>query len=284
MTKQFNRIAFIDFGYSTEFLEALQQLSQEPLARLDTDKSAACDDADVLVCSWKDKFGRNEIANFPSLRYIATRATSLDNFDLSCLAERGIPVGNITGYGDQATAEFVIQHLLTLSRNRHRQLHGKMVGFIGFGKVAKLIAPVLQALGVCCAYYTPAEEVTRRTRAGVQFTDKPAVLKADFITVHSPPGAVSLSHGDLNAIPSTTDMIVTTLGLPFAPSIFRDWAINAASVVVMDRVAAGQHDFSDIPKVRVIDVYAARCLESRQEAERQVLQNIKGFLAAEGPV
>ncbi len=267
----------IDFGYSDDFYRSLQALSCAPLVIVSFDDISRRSGVDALVCSWKDVLDRDRLGCFPDLIYIALRATSTRNIDLACVRERNISVAKISGYGDQATAEFVLQHLLRMARHQGQELSGKTVGFLGFGKVPQLISEPLKALGVRACYYTPSEEQQKRLRQKIPFAPKARLLQSDFVSVHSPAGIKSLSLEDLESLPPHSGLIVTTLGLPFEEEVLRAWKSRAPNHIVMDRVAAGHHNFSDLRDVEVVNVYAARTAESRKEAERQILEKAVNF-------
>lgn len=281
MTPQFNKIAVIDFGYGEEFYQALQILSRAQIEIIEAGNTEGDVGADALVCSWKDALGRDHLERFPNLSYIATRATSTSNIDLEYATEHNIPVDTIAGYGDQATAEFVLQQLFATARNQGRELCGKTVGFLGFGNVPKLISEPLKALGTKTCYYTPSEEQTQRLRQNVPYVSKAQLLQSDFVSVHTPARIISLSKAELLSISPETGLVITTMGLPFEEETFRMWKREASNLVVMDKVAAGDLDFSDLQGVAVIDVYAARTVESKREAERQILKNIRVQLTQE---
>ncbi len=239
MTPKFNKIAIIDFGYNEEFFTNIQKYSREPIEIIAAGSTSGSDNVDALVCSWKDALDKEHLVRFPKLSYMATRATSTSNIDLEYIAEKNISVGSIEGYGDQATAEFVLQQLLSASRKRGKELSGKTVGFLGFGNVPKLIVEPLKSLGVKLCYYTPSEELTKSSRENVPYVSKVDLLNSDFISVHTPARTVSLTMEDLKNIPDETGLISTTMDLPFDENVMRSWKKTAPNQVIMDKVAAG---------------------------------------------
>lgn len=125
-------------------------------------------------------------------RLVALRCTGFNHVDAAAAAKHGIAVTRVSAYSPHAVAEFAVGTLQTLNRRIHRayvrtrdnnfsleglqgaDLHGKILGVVGTGKIGAIFArimrlgfgcqvlahdkfpdPALEAIGV--RYVTPAE-------------------------------------------------------------------------------------------------------------------------------
>ena len=113
------------------------------------------------------------------------------------LAELGITVHIIKGYGDTAVAEHSIALMFAAARNIARmdrdmraglwtrmegpQLAGKTIGLLGFGGIATEVARLAGGMGMRVLAWNR----TRRSAPGVIFVDLPALLaESDVLSLH----------------------------------------------------------------------------------------------------
>lgn len=109
-------------------------------------------------------------ADYPSLRYIVSPTTGLDHIDCAYFANKGVSVISLRGEtafldSIHATAEHTLALALALmrdlasaaqqvreghwNRNLHkgRELNGKRVTILGYGRIGRLVAPLYEAFG-----------------------------------------------------------------------------------------------------------------------------------------
>lgn len=113
------------------------------------------------------------------------------------LAELGIEVHLIRGYGDTAVAECAIAHMWAAARGLAEQdremragnwlrdegmeLTGKTIGLIGFGGIAAEVARITLGSGMKVLAWNRSP----KSHPGVEFTDMETVLaKSDVISIH----------------------------------------------------------------------------------------------------
>ncbi|UFS74429.1 3-phosphoglycerate dehydrogenase [Tardiphaga sp. 37S4] len=113
------------------------------------------------------------------------------------LAELGIEVHLIRGYGDTAVAECAIAHMWAAARGLAQQdremragnwlrdegmeLTGKTVGLIGFGGIAAEVARIALGSGMKVIAWNRSP----KTHPGVEFTDMETVLsQSDVVSIH----------------------------------------------------------------------------------------------------
>jgi D-3-phosphoglycerate dehydrogenase len=155
-------------------------------------RSATIIDAEALACA-------------PRLRVVARAGVGLDNVDVEAATRAGVMVVNAPTSNILSAAEHAVALLLALARNvpqamaslrdgqwqRARftgvELHGKVAGILGLGKIGVLVAERLAAFGMTVIAYDPYVAAARAGQLGVRLVTLPELLaEADFISVHLP--------------------------------------------------------------------------------------------------
>ncbi|HEX9464382.1 MAG TPA: hydroxyacid dehydrogenase [Alphaproteobacteria bacterium] len=217
----------------TEFIEesALADLSRDFSVVYDPELVKRPDDIKLLAAEAPALIVRNMtqvrgdvLAACQSLRIIGRLGVGLDNIDMEACRARGIQVFPATGANAQAVAEYVIAAIFMGLRNIwgvtdkmaagwfdrttliFREVHGKMLGLIGFGDIARQVAQRARALGMRVAAYDPN------------------VLPGD-------PAWTSLGVAHLDLVPLLADSDVVSLHVPLLPSTRN--LVDAAALALM---------------------------------------------------
>src|SRR5687767_4259544 len=121
------------------------------------------------------------------VRLIALRCAGFNNVDLAAAKTAGIPVVRVPAYSPYAVAEHTVALLLALNRKIHRaynrvrehnfslnglvgfDLHGKTVGIIGRGKIAKIAAEIFLGFGTKALAYDPFPAAECANAEGVEY-------------------------------------------------------------------------------------------------------------------
>ncbi|HJR92055.1 MAG TPA: phosphoglycerate dehydrogenase [Acidimicrobiia bacterium] len=141
----------------------------------------------------------------PELRVIGRAGIGVDNIDVAAATEAGIIVVNAPQANIISAAEHALALLLAQARNVARadatlrsgvwdrtafqgvELHGKVLGVVGLGRIGTLVAQRALAFGMHLLAYDPYVSVDRARRLGVELVDLDTLLAAaDFITIHLP--------------------------------------------------------------------------------------------------
>jgi len=152
---------------------------------------------DALIVRSATKVKGNLIVNGQNLKVIGRAGIGLDNIDLEKAREMGITVVNTPQASSISVAELAIGHLLALTRGIVRgtvtlregkwakkelkgvEVHGKTLGLIGYGNIAKIVEKLALALGM--------KVIVVRSRVYDRFVSLKEMLpKADFISIHVP--------------------------------------------------------------------------------------------------
>jgi len=125
-----------------------------------------------IVLTNKTTFTRETFASLPNLKYLGAMSTGYNAIDVAAAREHGVTVTFVPEYATFATAQMTIAHLLELSNQvgRHNrlvheggwaksvdfcftdgpltELFHKTLGLVGYGKIARRVAVIAQALGM----------------------------------------------------------------------------------------------------------------------------------------
>jgi (S)-sulfolactate dehydrogenase len=174
--------------------------------RPDDIKLLAADAPAVIVRNMTQMRGDLLVA-CQKLRILGRLGVGLDNIDMDACKARGIQVFPATGANAQAVAEYVIAATLVGLRNVwnvsdkvaggwwdrttliFREAHGKHLGLIGFGTIAREVAKRARVLGMKVGAYDPnvlpGDSVW--TDLGVAHLDlAPLLSSSDVVSLHAP--------------------------------------------------------------------------------------------------
>jgi len=185
--------------------------SDEPLGRQSLEQAML--EADALVPTITDRIDA-ELLSIPGrrVRILANYGAGVDHIDLDAARAAGVIVTNTPGVLTEATAELAILLILAASRRAmegERQLRagqwpgwhpthlvgqglsGRVLGLIGFGRIAQETARKARALGMRIAYYNrspAAPEIEQELQAMRLPTLSALAEAADVISLHVPGG------------------------------------------------------------------------------------------------
>ncbi len=161
-----------------------------------------------VVITNKVVIDREVIEACPEIELICISATGINNIDLECAAEKGIPVKNVAGYSTDSVAQTTFSMLLYLLNqlryfddyvksgeycnspvftNHGREfweLKDKHFGIIGLGTIGKKVAQIAEAFGANISYYSTSGKNTSAPYPRLSLEE---LLKtSDIISIHCP--------------------------------------------------------------------------------------------------
>ena len=161
---------------------------------------------DVIIVRSATKIRQNiidEALKTGRLKLVVRGGVGLDNIDVAYAKARGIEVRNTPCASSNAVAELVLCEMLVLARNvklanltlqegvwakkklKGTEIHGKTLGLIGFGNIARSLAEKANNLGMNVIYNDIVEHID--ARECFKFAKFEEIIeKADYITVHTP--------------------------------------------------------------------------------------------------
>lgn len=173
-----------------------------PASGAEADLLALAPQADAIMTNWA-RVPASVITAAENCRIIARLGVGLDNIDLDCATERGIPVTNVPDYCLIEVAEHTIALVLAAARKiayyheatQHgtydlqagpplRRLEGQTIGLVGFGQIARRVATKALGLGMRVIAHSRSR---RDPVPGVTFCDIDQLLaESDYVSLHVP--------------------------------------------------------------------------------------------------
>ena len=163
-------------------------------------------DVDVLIMRVDPKIDQEIIDAAKNLKVIGVCSVGLNHVDMEYAKSKGIQIFNAPGLNANAVAELTISKMLDISRGtftanydvkvKHewdkykfngRELRGKTLGVMGFGRIGQRVGELARAFGMTIvAYdpYLPAHVFGEQCATSVSI---PELLQvSDFISIHLP--------------------------------------------------------------------------------------------------
>jgi len=166
---------------------------------------AAGRDADALISQYAP-LTREVIAQLPRCKALGRYGIGVDNIDVQAATEAGIAVINVPSYCEDEVSDHALALLLSWARKiPHyteeirkgtwdwktgrpiRRLRGQVLGLLGFGKIARVLARKARALGLEVIAHDPYLPPETFTEEGVPSVSWETLLaESDFLSVHVP--------------------------------------------------------------------------------------------------
>lgn len=160
---------------------------------------------DGLVVRSATKVGSELLESAANLKVIGRAGVGVDNIDVKASTTKGVLVMNTPDGNTISTAEHTCGLILALARNipaavstvkgggwdrkkyMGSEIHSKVLGIIGLGKIGAEVALRMKAFGMEVIAYDPFATHERAQELGVELVELEDILgKSDFLTVHTP--------------------------------------------------------------------------------------------------
>ncbi|HEV7263741.1 MAG TPA: C-terminal binding protein [Falsiroseomonas sp.] len=195
-------------GYALE-LEALERLGAEIVECAPTEDAfiAAAPEADAVYAKGM-KFNEKMIAALTKAKVITCATVGVDYVDVVAATARGLPVTNCPDTFIEEVADHAMMLLLATHRRAIEQdrmvregrwgdgrpqlltvprLMGQTLGFVAFGRVARLTAMRAKAFGLRLLAYDPfVDELTMSALGVVPASLDQVLSESDFVSMHAP--------------------------------------------------------------------------------------------------
>ena len=175
------------------------------------EQKALIQDAYAIIAG-TEKYDREMLEGCENLKVVTRFGVGTDNFDLQAMREMGLQVGVIANYN--AVAEFALTLILSVMKNlprydaavregkwsrfSMRELTGKTVGLVGFGRIGRRLAELLSGFGVTILAYDPFINEDAAKERHVQVSGLEELLeKSDIVSLHLP--STKETHHLINA-------------------------------------------------------------------------------------
>jgi D-3-phosphoglycerate dehydrogenase / 2-oxoglutarate reductase len=264
-------------------------------------------DADAVIVRSATDIDAEAIAAAPRPQVVARAGVGLDNIDVEAATKAGIMVVNAPTSNIVSAAEHAVALLLALARHVPQamaslrrgewkraaftgvELHGKVAGILGLGKVGVLVAERLAAFGMTVVAYDPYVAAARASELGVRLAGLSELLaEADFISIHLPRTADTIGllgdrelhqvKPEVRIVNAARGGIVDEAALASALSSGR---VAAAALDVYAREPCTDSPLFGFDNVVVTPHLGASTAEAQEKAGTDVARSIRLALAGE---
>ena len=163
------------------------------------------------------------------LKVISKHGVGVDNIDLGAAAELKIVVTNTPGVNSHAVADLAIGLMLSIARQIPRnafiaaeggkkgvigrELHGKTLGIVGFGRIGVEVAARAHGFGMVVLYADAVRKPEAESALGAAFVPLDTlVAQSDFVSLHLPlaPQTEKLFGADLISLMKPQAYLINT--------------------------------------------------------------------------
>jgi D-lactate dehydrogenase len=201
--------------------------------RLSTETAPSARGADAVCVFVNDRVDAACIKQLAKLgvKLIALRCAGHNNVDLIAAKALKLAVTRVPAYSPHAVAEHAVALLMTLLRKIHRannrvrelnfslnglvgsEVHGKVVGVIGTGRIGRIAAQIFRGFDAKVLAHDPFPELKWAKKAGIEYSDLQSLLAAcDIVSLHLPltPETAQLLNGKTIAAMKRGVVIINT--------------------------------------------------------------------------
>ena len=164
-------------------------------------------DYDVLIMRVDPAITEEVLDAAKNLKVIGVCSVGLNHINMDCAKAKGIQVFNAPGLNANAVAELTLSKMLDMSRHtmpanvdvkvNHqwdkykfvgRELRGRTLGILGFGRIGQLVAGLAHAFKMNIVAYDPflPDEKFSENNATKMETIEELLKVADYVTIHMP--------------------------------------------------------------------------------------------------
>jgi lactate dehydrogenase-like 2-hydroxyacid dehydrogenase len=274
-----------------------------------TELALAMREHDALCPTVTDRITRAVLAvDDRRPRIIGNYGAGFEHIDLAAARELGIAVTNTPDVLTEATADIAMTLLLMASRRAGegerelrsgtwtgwrpthlvgQSLSGKLLGLVGFGRIARATAKRAEAFGMRIAYHSrrPAPDMP----PGAYFPDLGALAEqADMLSLHAPGGAETRHMVDaalLARMPTHAVLVNTGRGTLIDEAALAEALaarrIAAAGLDVYEAEPNVHPALMSLPNVVLLPHLGSATIEARTAMGMKVADNLDRFFAGE---
>ncbi|MDP2336225.1 MAG: 2-hydroxyacid dehydrogenase [Bacteroidota bacterium] len=200
-TRDFERPFFDSLNYDSHDIVYLRQTLTKETVEMSNG-------ADAIFVFPNDDCSKEIIESLHQLgvKYISTRSKGFDHIDWARANELGVIVGRVPDYSPYSVAEHAIALLLSLNRRTFKaynlshkwdfrldnlmgfDVHKKVVGVIGVGKIGSVMVKILKGFGCKVIAYDPVRYQFLVDSYDLEYVDTIEDLysRSEIITIHAP--------------------------------------------------------------------------------------------------
>lgn len=265
-----------------------------------------CKDAEVIITN-KVKLHSRHLDFLPHLKLIVVAATGYNNIDIDGCKERGVTVCNVRGYSTEAVVQHTFSLLLALT-NRVRyysgevvkgrwdqsgefsfydhsipELHGMVLGIIGYGNIGKRVSDVATILGMKVIAFKRSWK--NEIHSPHEMVNLDTIFeKSDVISLHCPLNEESkglICQSSIDKMKNSALLINTARGGLVVESdllqALKSGRIAGAGLDTLNQEPPGDNPLLGIDNCLVTPHMSWATVKSRQNLLEGIIDNIKAF-------
>lgn len=290
---------------------ALPRLQAAAEVKIYTDKAASPEelierpkDAEVAInIRAYTKFTEPLLRSCPQLKLIAVLGVGADNIDVAAASRLGIRVCNTPGYSAVSVAEHALSLMLAAARKipQHEQelragrwtrlpmvqLHGRILGVLGFGNIGRQMAALAKGIGMRVWAWTLHPDPRRAAEAGTQLVGLETLLaQSDVVSIHlaaSTSTRCSINRETLAKMKPSCILVNTArasiVDTPALVEALKTGRLAAAALDVYDQEPLPAGDpFLSLPNVVLSPHNAGMTPEAIARGNEMAIENVLSFL------
>jgi D-3-phosphoglycerate dehydrogenase / 2-oxoglutarate reductase len=258
-------------------------------------------DYDGILIRSATKLDAGLLSKAGRLRAVGRAGVGVDNVDVPAATKRGIVVANAPQSNVITAAEHTMALLLALARNIPQahasltggawdrskfsgvELHGKVLGILGFGRIGQLVAQRARGFGMRVIGFDPFVSAERFRELGVEqlSSSDEVYAAADFLTLHLPKTPETEGWLDAEALAKCKDG-VRVLNVARGPLVVEEdlkaaldsGKVAGAALDVFSSEPATEHPLFGYPNVIVTPHLGASTAEATDRAGYQAAEQV----------
>ncbi len=261
----------------------------------------------ALIVRSATKVTAEVLAAADELIVVGRAGVGIDNIDLAAATEKGVMVANAPFSIGVSTAEHAMALLLSQARNIPQahmalvdgrwekskwegvELHSKVLGLLGLGRIGSLVAQRANAFGMRVVAYDPWTSPERARQMGVELLEMDELVAvADFISIHllKTKESTGLINADLIAKMKPTVRIINDarggiIDEAALADALKNGRVAGAALDVFENEPLKESPLLGLPNVVVTPHLGASTAEAQDKAGVQVAEQVVLALAGE---
>lgn len=276
---------------------------------------ASCAGADVVMAFGAFPFTERVFAGLPRLRLLQQCSVGYDHVDVAAATRHGVMVANSPRFCSEEVAEHAALLILACARKLPQQIHaaarhgwdrgaalaqmgpvfrlrGQTLGFVGFGRIARLTAEKLAGFGLRYLAADPALTPADVRPWNVELVGLDELCRrSDFVSMHALLNASTrrlFGEAQLRAMKPTACFVNTSRGgtvdeAALIRALREGWIAGAGLDVLETEPPAPDTPLRQLPNVLLTPHTAGYSLDSLAQNREETVEEVLRVLAGEWP-
>ncbi len=276
---------------------------------------ATCAEADVVMCFGGAPFTERVFASLPKLAFLQQCTVGYDRVDVEAATRHGVLVANSPTFCTEEVSDHAAMLILACARKLGPQLDaatrhgwsrpaalqamgpifrvkGKTLGFVAFGRIARLTAEKLRGFGMTYLAHDPFLTSVEVGRWNVELTALHELCRrSDFVSMHAPLTSSPrrmFGEAEFRAMKPTAYFVNTSRGgtvdeAAMIRALREGWIAGAALDVLETEPPAPDNPLLGLPHVLRTPHTAGYSADSLPENRRDTVDEVLRVLRGEWP-